>query len=63
MGTGKEGLISLGRRKGEYEVYFMFLIGGLRERIGLDRLAWGMIFLDKQENILSCVEIILNKNS
>lgn len=33
----------LRRRKRGHEVYFMLLIGGFRERIGLGRLGWRMI--------------------
>lgn len=41
----------------------MLLVGGFRDSIGLDRLGWVMILLDKHQNILYCVEINLNKNS
>lgn len=63
VGTGKKGLISLRRRKGEYKVCFMLLIDSFRERIGLDKLGWRMIVLDKHQNILYCVEINVNKKS
>jgi len=52
VGTGKEGVIPLRKRKGKYKVYFMLLIGGFRRRTGLDRLGWRMIILDRHQNIL-----------
>lgn len=41
----------------------MLLIDGFRDRIGLDKLDWRMIVLDKHQNILYCVVINLNKKS